>query len=97
MALVSTAHGAVQTVKAPGVGTLDERVGHTPTAGKAAAATVGTGQQLADLGNAGVFIDSKFLGGGKQHEGCYKTDGSKHNHCNQDEIHKCLFLFVLVI
>jgi hypothetical protein len=95
---VGTTHGAVQTFDGAGVGTLDECVGHTPTAGKAATATVGTWQELANLSNAGVFIDSKFLGGGKQHESGYQADGSKDNYCNQDEIHKCfVLLFVLVI
>ena len=89
---VGTANGAVQPLQAAGVGTLDKGVGHTPTAGKAAAAAVGTGQQLSNLGDAGVFINSKFLGGGKQHQRCYQADGSKHNHCNPDKIHKCFVL-----
>jgi hypothetical protein len=91
---VSSAHGAVQAFKGTGIGTLDECISHTPTASKAAAATVGTGQQLAHLSNAGIFIDSKFLGGGKQHKGCYQAYGSKNDYCNQDKIHKSFFVYL---
>ena len=87
-----TAHRTVQAFDGTGVSTLDECIRHTSATCKSAAATVGTWQHFIHLRNAGVFINSKFLGGGKQHDGCYQANGSKHNHCNQDEIHKYLFI-----
>ena len=84
-----------QSVDAAGVSPFHEGVGHTATARESTSAAVRTRQHLADLGNAGIFIDSKLLGGGKQNDSGYQSDGSQDNYCNQDEIHKAL-LFVLV-
>ena len=90
---ISTSHGAAKSFQRTGISTLDKSVSHTSATGKAATATVCTRQEFVDLSNAGVFIDSKFLGGGKQHQCSYQADGSKDNYCNQDKIHK---LFVLI-
>ena len=91
---VGTTYRAVKALDGTGISTLDECVGHSPAAGKATAATVGTWQQFTHLRNTGVFIDSEFLGGCKQHQGCYQAYGSKYNHRNQDEIHKCFIIYL---
>ena len=83
-------------IQTAGIGAFHQSVGHTAAAGETASATIGTRQELADLCDARIFIDSKFLGGGKQHQGCYQADGSKHNYCNHEKIHKSLsYLYYL--
>jgi hypothetical protein len=89
---LGTAYRTKESVKASGIGSLDKSVGHTATSRESTSATIGTRQQFTHLRNTGILIDSKFLGGGKQHDGCYQADGSQDNHCNQDEIHKYLFI-----
>ena len=87
---ISTAHRTVQAFDGTSICPLYECISHTSASGKTTTATIGSWQHFVHLCNTGVFINSKFLGGGKQHDGCYQADGSKHNHCNQDEIHKAL-------
>jgi hypothetical protein len=89
---LGTADRTQESVEASGVSTLHKSVSHTATARESTSSAVGTRQQFADLRYARIFIDSKFLGGGKQHDGCYQADGSKNDYCNPDEIHKCLFI-----
>jgi hypothetical protein len=79
---VGSAYWAKQTVKAAGVSSFYEGIRHTSASRESTAATVGTGQQGIHLCNARVFIHSKFLGGGIQHQCGDESDGSKHNYCN---------------
>jgi hypothetical protein len=85
-----------ESVDAASVSPFHEGIGHTATTRESTSAAVRTRQQLTNLCNAGIFIDSELLGGGKQHDSGYQSDGSQDNHCNQDEIHKAFVFFVLV-
>jgi hypothetical protein len=89
----SAANGAHKSVKASGIGTLHECIGHTATTWESTSSTIGTRQQFANLRNAWILIDSKLLGGGKKHDSSYQSDSSKYNYCNQDKIHKYFYLF----
>ena len=88
---LGTTNGTRESVEASGISPFHEGISHTATAWESTSTAVGTRQQFSYLSNTGILIDSKLLGGGKQHDGCYQTDGSQDNYCNQDEIHKCLF------
>jgi hypothetical protein len=90
---LSTTYGTEKSVEASGISTLDKCISHTATARESTSTAIGTRQQFADLCNAGIFIDSELLGGCKEYDGCRKTNGSKNDYCNQDEIHKyCYFI-----
>jgi hypothetical protein len=90
---LGTTYWAHQPIKASGIGTLYKGIGHTTTTGASASTAISARQQLAHLRNTGILIDSELLGGCKKHNCSYQRDSSKHNYCNQDEIHN---LFVLV-
>jgi hypothetical protein len=79
---VCTAYGTHQSVKASGIGSLYQGVGHTATTRESTTTAVSTRKRLAYLSNTGILIDSELLGGGKQHDSGYQTDGSQDNHCN---------------
>jgi hypothetical protein len=91
---LGSTHRTHQSVKASSIGPFHEGIGHTATSWESASTAVRTREQLAHLCNAWIFIHSELFGGGKQHDSGYQTDGSKYNHCNQDEIHKCLIVLV---
>ena len=85
---VSTANGTVQSFDATLVGSFHQRVGHSATTSEATASTVGTREQSINLGDAGVFNNSKTLGADIEHKCRYESDGSKNNYCDQNRIHK---------
>jgi hypothetical protein len=90
---LGSAYRTHQSVEATSIGTLNKCVGHTATTGKTTSTAIGTRQQFAHLRDAWILIDSKLLGGGKKHDSSYQSDSSKYNYCNQDKIHKYLYLF----
>ena len=84
---VGTTNGAVQSVDATFVGTFYKGLGQSTATGKAAATTIGSGQQLVDLLDARVFVDSKLFGAGIEYNGCHQSYATQNNHRNQKKIH----------
>jgi hypothetical protein len=73
---LSTAYRTKESIKASCISPFHEGISHTTTSWESTSTAIGTWQQLADLSNTGILIDSELLGGGKQHNGCYQTDSS---------------------
>jgi hypothetical protein len=93
---LGSTYGTHQSFEASGIGPFHEGISHSATSWESASSAISPREQLAHLRNTGIFINSELLGGGEKHNSGYQADGSKHNHCNQDEIHKCLIVLVII-